>query len=132
MGDRVLVVDDSRLCRLATQTVLEGLGYQVDALSDGRGAAEAAATVDFVAILMDCQMPNIDGFQATAEIRRCEAGVHGVHTPIIGLSSRDMRGDEEMAIANGMDAYITKPVNVNKLRAALARIAALNGPPARA
>jgi len=122
MARRILVVDDDRMSRLLTQTVLEKLGVEVVVLGDGRGAADAVATGDFHAVIMDCQMPHMDGFEATAEIRRRQADSHGARTPIIGLSARAMKGDEEAAIAKGMDAYITKPVSVPKMQAALGQV----------
>jgi two-component system sensor histidine kinase BarA len=122
MRRRVLVVDDDRVSRLTTQTVLERLGFTVDVLSDGRRAAHAEATGHFVAIVMDCQMPYMDGFQATAEIRSQQIDSHRARTPIIGLSVRAMNGDEDVAIAKGMDAYIPKPVTVEKMRAALEQV----------
>lgn len=122
VGRRILLVDDDRMSRLLAQNVIEGLGYEVVVLGDGRGAAEADATGDFDAIVMDCQMPYMDGFEATAEIRRRQAHSQGARTPIIGLSARAMTGDEDTAIAKGMDAYITKPVSARKLQAALEQV----------
>ena len=119
MARRILLVDDDRVSRLLTQTVLEQLGYEVTVLNDGSGAADAVSAGGFAAVVMDCQMPNMDGFEATAEIRRRERASAGTHTPILGLSSRDMRGDDEAALARGMDAYVTKPVRGPKLKAAL-------------
>ena len=122
MAFQILVVDDERVSRLVTQTILEKLGYEVVVLDDGRGAADADALTCFDAIIMDCQMPHVDGFVATAEIRRRQAETGGAHTPIIGLSSRSLPGDHEAAIAKGMDAYITKPVTLPKVRAALEQV----------
>ena len=122
MARQILLIDDDRMSRLVPQTVLEKLGFEVEVLGDGRGAADAEATGQFDAIVMDCQMPNMDGFEATAAIRRRQADSSGRRTPIIGLSARAMRGDEEVAIDKGMDAYITKPVNIAKMRAALDRV----------
>ncbi|MDQ6910471.1 MAG: response regulator [Actinomycetota bacterium] len=122
MARKILLVDDDRVNRLLTQTILEELGYEVEVLADGRGAADAVATGGFEAIAMDCQMPHVDGFEATAEIRRRQAKEHGIRTPIIGLSARAMRGDEEVALTRGMDAYVTKPVSVRKLQVALEQV----------
>ena len=122
MACRILVVDDERVSRLVTQSVLKKLGFEVAVLDDGRGVADADASGNFDAIIMDCQMPYMDGFEATAEIRQRQADSHGARTPIIGLSARAMRGDEEVAIAKGMDAYITKPVSLPKVRAALEQV----------
>jgi two-component system sensor histidine kinase/response regulator len=125
MARRILVVDDDRLSRLLTQSLLEDLGFEVVVVNDGRGAVDAEADGDFDAIVMDCQMPNMDGFQATAAIRSHERGEGAAHTPIIGLSVRAMEGDDDVAIAKGMDAYITKPVNSRKVRSALQQVSLL-------
>lgn len=122
MARKILLVDDNRMNRLLTQNILQKLGYEVQVLADGRGAADAVATGGFEAVVMDCQMPHVDGFEATAEIRRREAEGHGTRTPIIGVSARAMRGDEEVAITKGMDAYVTKPVTVPKVQAALEQV----------
>lgn len=122
MARRILLVDDDRMSRLLAQTVLEKLGYEVVGLGDGRGAADADATGDFDVIVMDCQMPHMDGFEATAAIRRRQASSDRPPTPIIGLSARAMKGDDDVAIAKGMDAYITKPVSAHKFQAALAQV----------
>jgi len=119
MARLILVIDDERVGRLVTQTILEKLGFEVEVLDDGRGAADADARMQFDAIIMDCQMPHMDGFEATEELRRRQAADGAARTPIIGLSARAMRGDEEAALAHGMDAYITKPVNSSKVRHAL-------------
>ena len=122
MARHILLIDDDRVSRLLTQTVLEKLGYEVTVLNDGRGAAEAVANGDFAAVVMDCQMPHRDGFEATADIRQVEGSSPGTRTPIIGLSARDMHGDEEVAIGKGMDAYVTKPVRGRKLQIALEKL----------
>ena len=124
MRRRVLLIDDERVSRFTTQSVLERLGFDVETLDDGRGAAEAEATGQYVAVIMDCQMPFVDGFEATAAIRRHQRGSHGRRTPIIGLSARAMAGDEDDALSRGMDVYLTKPVSSRKLQAALEHIQA--------
>ena len=70
MARQILIVDDERLSRLLTQSILEKLGFEVEVCDDGRGAVEGEATGDFDAVFMDCQMPHMDGVQATAAIRR--------------------------------------------------------------
>ncbi len=119
---QILIVDDERLSRFLTQSILEKLGFEVTVVDDGQGAVEAEAAGDFDAIIMDCQMPRMDGFQATAAIRRREVDSLGTRTPIIGLSARNLEGDDEVAIAKGMDAYVTKPVSIRKMRAALDQV----------
>ena len=115
----ILVVDDEPLSRMCTHRILENLGFEVMSVEDGGKAVEAEAVGDFEAIIMDCQMPHVDGFQATEAIRQRQVLTHGALVPIIGLSGRAMQGDKEIALAKGMDEYITKPVRIHKLHAAL-------------
>ena len=122
MRPRILLIDDERVSRFTTQSVLERLGFEVETLDDGRSAAEAEATGEYVAVIMDCQMPFVDGFEATAAIRRHQRQSHGRQTPIIGLSARSMHGDEDVALSKGMDVYLTKPVSVRRLQAALDKV----------
>jgi len=119
MAHRILLAEDDRLSRLSTQRILEKLGYEVEGVSDGREAVDAEATGEFDAVVMDCQMPRMDGFQATVAIRRRQVAAHCARIPIIGLSARAMDGDREAAIAKGMDIYLTKPYKVSTLQAAL-------------
>lgn len=129
MAHRILVVDDDRLSRLATELTLKKLGYEVVGVADGMEAVEAAAEGQFDAIVMDCQMPRMDGFEATAQIRRRQAERQRTRTPIIGLSARALDGDSEAATARGMDTYLTKPVRDKELRVALERWITVDGEP---
>ena len=117
---RILLADDHAMNRHATQALLESMGYQVFAVSDGAEAVDAYTHDHFDLILMDCQMPGVDGFEATAQIRRYQAESACVRTPIIGLSGRSLSGDREAAIAQGMDAYVTKPPSIKVLASVLA------------
>lgn len=119
MAHRILLSEDNRLSRLSTQSILEKLGYEVEGVGDGREAVDAEAAGEFDAVIMDCQMPRMDGFQATAAIRRRQVAAHRARIPIIGLSARAMDGDRDAAIAKGMDDYLTKPYYVSTLQAAL-------------
>jgi CheY-like chemotaxis protein len=119
VAHRVLLAEDHRLSRLATQSILEKLGYAVVGVGDGSEAVDAVADGDFDAVVMDCQMPRMDGFQATQEIRRRQRETGQMRIPIIGLSARAMDGDGPAALAKGMDAYLTKPLLVEELRKAL-------------
>ena len=119
MVHRILLAEDERLSRLATQRVLERLGYHVVGVADGKEAVDAEATGAFDAVIMDCQMPNMDGFKATEAIRERQAKAGHSRTPIIGLSGRSMDGDREAALAKGMDGYLTKPFSVHDLRVTL-------------
>jgi CheY-like chemotaxis protein len=121
MTFRVLVVDDTQLNRLLAVAMLEKLGYEVGRASNGQEATDALALMQYDAVLMDIQMPGIDGFSATKTIRRRES-LTGYHTPIIGLSARTMSGDRETAIAAGMDDYLTKPLQFEELSDMLDRL----------
>jgi CheY-like chemotaxis protein len=119
---KVLLVDDERLNRLVAVRTLERQGVFVVTADNGVEAVANAALERFDAIIMDCQMPTMDGFQATAAIRKREAHIEtSPHTPIIGLSARAMDGDREAALAAGMDDYLTKPLRADELRSTLQR-----------
>jgi CheY-like chemotaxis protein len=91
-------------------------------VNDGREAVDAVAKGGYALVLMDCQMPEVDGFEATREIRRAEAA-SGAHVPIIAMTANALDGDREACLAAGMDAYLAKPVQLAALRAAIERFA---------
>ena len=112
---RVLVVDDNPVNQRVAVRMLEKMGHVVDVADDGVGALAALARVKYDAVLMDCQMPEIDGFEATREIRRREGSDR--HTFVIAMTAGAMAGDEDKCLAAGMDAYLSKPVKADKLAA---------------
>jgi CheY-like chemotaxis protein len=116
---RMLVVDDSAVNQRVATRMLENMGHRVDVASNGREAVAAVQNEAYAAVLMDCQMPEMDGFEATMAIRRTERG--GKRIPIIAMTAGAMKGDEEKCIASGMDAYISKPVDPDRLTAVLTR-----------
>ena len=98
------------------------LGYQAEAVADGHEALTAMGTGRYALVLMDCQMPGMDGLRATAAIREMEAQTVGrARTPIIAMTANAMEGDRERCLAAGMDDYLAKPVRLAELSAVLAR-----------
>ncbi|MGH2849712.1 MAG: ATP-binding protein [Solirubrobacteraceae bacterium] len=115
----VLIVEDSPVNRLVAQRVVERCGFRSHVVNDGREALDALAAQNYAAVLMDCQMPEIDGYAATRELRRREQGKR--HTPVIAMTAHAMSADRDRCIEAGMDDYITKPVRSQKLAAMLER-----------
>jgi CheY-like chemotaxis protein len=118
---RVLLAEDNKLNQIVAAGTLQKLGYEVDIVEGGIDAVEACRATEFDAILMDVMMPDMDGYQATAEIRAVEVKRGGRHVPVIGLSARAMDGDREIALAAGFNDYLTKPLREDELKDALER-----------
>jgi CheY-like chemotaxis protein len=112
---RVLLAEDSATNRLIVNQVLGGIGYEVSSVENGRLAIEAVQAERFDVVLMDVQMPELDGVSATKEIRRWEEGTSSRRVPIVALTAHAMDGDEERFRSVGMDAYISKPFNIDHL-----------------
>src|SRR5262249_43179118 len=117
--ERLLVVEDSPMNQRVAVGMLEQLGYRADAVANGLEALEALQRIQYAAVLMDCQMPEMDGFAASREIRRREGGAR--HTPIIAMTAAAMQGDRDRCLAAGMDDYIPKPVRSTALADTLGR-----------
>jgi PAS domain S-box-containing protein len=116
---RILIVEDNAVNqRVATRT-LERLGYRADVAANGREALAATAQIAYDLVLMDCHMPEMDGFSATAALRAREGERR--HTPIIALTANALAGERERCLAAGMDDYLTKPLTRDGLAAALDR-----------
>ena len=118
-GARVLVVEDQSLNRDVAEGMLKSLGLEVDTAHDGRHALEMLASGSYDVVLMDCRMPVMDGFAATAELRRREGA--GRRIPVIALTADTTSAARESCLAAGMDDYLGKPFSRATLRAALAR-----------
>jgi len=117
---RILVVDDNEVNLLVAQRMLEQLGYAVDLATSGEQAIAASAIDDYAAILIDSQMPGMDGNEATRIIRTRETDKS--HTPIIALTANAMRSDRQRAFDAGVDDYLSKPVFIEDLQASLQRV----------
>ena len=115
----VLLVEDNEINALVASEQLRELGYEVDLARNGREALDAIAQRRYGAVLMDCQMPVMDGYQASREIRRREGPDE--HLPIIALTAHALGGERDKVHAAGMDEYLTKPVRPEALRKTLER-----------
>jgi PAS domain S-box-containing protein len=115
---KVLVVEDNKVNQILAMRMLEKCGCRVDVATNGYEAIDATGRITYDCIFMDCQMPEMDGFKATAVIRQREAQTRH-HIPIIAMTANAMQGDRERCLEAGMDDYVSKPVTGEALRAAL-------------
>jgi two-component system sensor histidine kinase/response regulator len=116
----ILVVEDNMVNQKIAVRLLEKRGCRVDVAANGREAVNALARLTYDIVFMDCQMPVMDGFAATAAIRQCEVST-GQHVPIIAMTANAMQGDRERCLAAGMDDYLAKPITAASLYTVLAQ-----------
>lgn len=118
---RILVAEDDRTSQLVVRRILEQQGHRVTLVEDGEQALEQLASNQFDLVVLDVQMPRLDGLSAVARLRQREAQV-GLRTPVLMLSANAMAGDAELGISAGADAYITKPLAATDLLSAIAEL----------
>jgi len=111
-GPRILYIEDNRDNRMLVRRVLEGEGYEVAEAEDGWGGLRAARAQRFDLILVDINLPEVDGYEVTARLKELDT-VEGV--PIIAITANVMKGDREKTLAAGCSGYIQKPIDVDLL-----------------
>jgi two-component system sensor histidine kinase/response regulator len=122
-GRRVLLAEDNVVNQTLAVHLLQKRGYEVTVVGDGRAALDAIDNACFDVVLMDVQMPEMDGFEATAAIRAKEKSAGG-HVPIVAMTAHALKGDQERCFAAGMDGYIAKPIRTSELFTAIERVIA--------
>jgi CheY-like chemotaxis protein len=118
---RVLVVEDNAVNQKVAQGLLKKFGIQVDIAANGQEALNTLENIPFDLVLMDCQMPVMDGYDATQKIRLLDSKVLNRNIPIVAMTANSMQGDRDKCLSVGMDDFISKPVNPSKLQEALKR-----------
>jgi signal transduction histidine kinase/DNA-binding response OmpR family regulator len=117
-GLQILLAEDNRVNQIVATRMVEKMGHSVVVAENGRFVLELLATRRFDLVLMDVQMPEMDGLTATRKIRESERRTH-LHLPIIAMTAHAMKGDRERCLEAGMDGYVTKPINSQRLEEAI-------------
>lgn len=114
VATRILLVEDDRINRMVATAALESMNVDVTVAENGQEGVDAFMAAEFDIVLMDCQMPIMDGYEATGRIRTFEGG--GGHTPVVALTANALMGDREKCLTAGMDDYLTKPLKFDDLK----------------
>jgi two-component system, sensor histidine kinase and response regulator len=122
---RVLLAEDNPVNQTLALRILEKLGHNVQVVNDGREALRRSQAEEFDLILMDVQMPEMDGLEATKAIRAAEAST-GKHLSIIAMTAHAMKGDREKCLSAGMDGYLSKPIRINELKRTMSEVKAMS------
>ena len=118
---RILVVEDNPVNRKVARGMIEKMGFSVEMACNGQEALEALRGSTFDLVIMDCQMPEMDGYEATARLRDPAYGTLSSNVPVIAMTANAMKGDREKCLKAGMDDYVSKPVSPPELAAAIER-----------
>jgi CheY-like chemotaxis protein len=118
---QILLVEDNPTNQVVALAMLKKLGYKAKVTSNGREAITALQNMRYDIILMDCQMPEMDGFEATRRIRQGESGRRYTNVPIIAMTAHAMKGDKELCLEAGMNDYLAKPVKSEELSKLIAQ-----------
>jgi two-component system sensor histidine kinase/response regulator len=125
-SERILLAEDNPTNQLVAMRLLEKMGFVVVAVNDGQQALAALESMPFDLVMMDVQMPGMDGFEATRAIRSPQSGVRNHQVPVIAMTAHALKGDRERCLAAGMDDYVSKPIDPLELASAIERGIALS------
>ncbi|CAA9277597.1 MAG: hypothetical protein AVDCRST_MAG93-2981 [uncultured Chloroflexia bacterium] len=118
---RILLAEDNPVNQRLAMLQLKKLGYVVDVVATGRAAVASLMAAEYALVLMDCQMPEMDGYTAAGAIRMIERQQQRQHTPIVAMTASAMTSDRDASLAAGMDDFLAKPVRLADLQAMLKR-----------